>query len=37
MSHPVKPRKASHHVDAWATAFLVMMVAVAAVYWFGHG
>lgn len=36
MSHPVKPRKPTHHVDAWATAFLLLMVAAAVVFWVSH-
>ena len=36
MSHSVKPRKNDSHVDAWAIAFLIILVVAAAVFWVSH-
>lgn len=36
MSQSVKPRKSDSHVDAWATAFLIVLVVAAAVFWVSH-
>jgi hypothetical protein len=29
----VKNRKSSHHIDAWATAFMAILVVAALVFW----
>ena len=33
MSHSIKPRKTSSHVDAWAIAFVVILMIAGAVFW----
>ncbi len=29
----VKPKKINRHIDAWATAFMAVIVVAAAVFW----
>jgi hypothetical protein len=29
----VKPKKTNHHIDAWATAFMAVIVIAALVFW----
>ena len=36
MSQSVKPRKSDSHVDAWAIAFLIILVVATAVFWVSH-
>jgi hypothetical protein len=36
MSHSIKPRKSASHVDAWAIAFVVILVVAAVVFWASH-
>jgi hypothetical protein len=36
MNHSIKPRKNASHVDAWAIAFVVILVVAAVVFWAGH-
>jgi hypothetical protein len=36
MSQSIKPRKNASHVDAWAIAFVVILVVAAVVFWTSH-
>jgi hypothetical protein len=36
MNNSVKTRKSDSHVDAWAIAFMMVVVVATAVYWFSR-